>query len=155
MSMPALPIDDWMRRALHQAQIAADRGEVPVGAAVFGPDGLLAADHNRTEQLADPCAHAEILALRAAGRAVGDWRLEGCTLVVTLEPCPMCIGAIVMARIDRLVYGAPDPRYGACGSALPLLEPALTPHLREIRSGVLRPECTALLKSFFRELRER
>lgn len=149
------PVDSWMELALQEARAAADEAEVPVGAVLVQDDRVLAAAHNRTEQLDDPSAHAEILALREAGGATGDWRLENSTLVVTLEPCPMCLGAIIWARVERLVYAARDPRYGACGSALQLPDTALTPHLLEIRSGYRARESTELLQSFFRTLRQR
>ena len=118
-------------------------------------DRVVGRGHNRTEDLDDPSAHAEILALRAAGEALGDWRLEHCTLVVTLEPCPMCIGAIILARVERLIYGAADPRYGACGSAVELRTEQLAPHLLETISGVREQECGDLLREFFRGLRDR
>lgn len=151
--MAAIDIDSWMAQAISQARAAVAEGEVPVGAVLIQDGSVLGAGHNRTEQLHDPSAHAEILALRSAGRALGDWRLEGSTLVVTLEPCPMCIGAIVWARVERLVFGARDPRYGACGSALELLPSRLSPHLREVRSGYRESECGELLTSFFQQLR--
>ncbi len=152
--MAAIDIDSWMERAISEARAAAAESEVPVGAVLIQDGSVLGTGHNRTEQLDDPSAHAEILALRAAGAARGDWRLEGSTLVVTLEPCPMCIGAIVWARVARLVFGARDPRYGACGSAVELLPSRLSPHLREVRSGCRESECSELLTSFFRQLRE-
>ncbi|HEX7147310.1 MAG TPA: nucleoside deaminase, partial [Actinomycetota bacterium] len=107
----------WMRAALEEAAAAVDHGDVPVGAIVVAPDGTeLGRGRNRREQLADPTAHAELEALRAAATTLGGWRLDGCTLVVTLEPCPMCAGALVAARVARVVFGAPDPKAGACGS---------------------------------------
>ena len=153
--MTAAQFDAWMQQAVEQAQDAAAHGEVPVGAIVLRNDTVIGRGRNRTEELADPSAHAEILALREAGAFTGDWRLEGTTLVVTLEPCPMCLGAIIQARIGRLVYAAADPRYGACGSALPLPPPALTPHLREIRHATHPDEGGAPLRDFFRRLRKR
>ena len=152
--MTSLPdIDAWMRLAIAQAGEAAAQREVPVGAVLLRDDEPIAVGHNRTEQFDDPSAHAEILVLREAGRISGDWRLDGSTLVVTLEPCPMCLGAIIMARVERLIYGARDPRYGACGSALELPDPALTPHLREVRHATHPDECGEPLRAFFRELR--
>ena len=148
-------LDTWMDLALREARAAEQEGEVPVGAVLIQGDQIVAAAHNRTEQLDDPSAHAEILVLREAGTATGDWRLEGSTLVATLEPCPMCLGAIIWARVDRLIYGAGDPRYGACGSALPLPSPALTPHLKEIRAGYQATESSQMLQRFFRDLRRR
>jgi tRNA(adenine34) deaminase len=147
--------DAWMQLAIDEARAAADEGEVPVGAVLLREGEVIGRGHNRTEQLDDPAAHAEILALREAGTALGDWRLEHSTLVVTLEPCPMCIGAIILARIERLVYGAADPRYGACGSAVELRTERLAPHLLETVTGVREQECGDLLRDFFRELRAR
>lgn len=148
-------IDTWMDLALEEARLAASEGEVPVGAVVVCDGAVIARAHNLTEQADDPTAHAEVLALREAARCRGDWRLDGCTLVVTLEPCPMCVGALILARIDRLVYGARDPRYGACGSALQLPATALTPHLREVRHSHRADECSDVLRDFFRRLRQR
>ncbi|HEY6277092.1 MAG TPA: tRNA adenosine(34) deaminase TadA [Streptosporangiaceae bacterium] len=126
------------------------RSEVPVGAVVLGPDGeVLARAHNQRESDADPTAHAEILAIRAAARAIGSWRLEGCTLVVTLEPCPMCAGAVVAARIERVVYGAADPKAGAAGSLWDIPRDPRLNHRAEVVSGVLADESAALLREFF------
>jgi tRNA(adenine34) deaminase len=145
-----------MERALSLAREAFEAGEVPVGAVVVGPDGeIVAADRNRREERNDPTAHAEMLVISAAAAEIGSWRLAGHTLVVTLEPCPMCIGAIILARIERLVYGAADPRYGACGSAVELRTERLAPHLLETVTGVREQECGDLLRDFFRELRAR
>jgi tRNA(adenine34) deaminase len=140
----------YMRLALHQAELAEAHGDVPIGAVVAGADGaLLAAAHNERELRQDPTAHAEILALRAAAQALGSWRVLGATLYVTLEPCAMCAGAIVLARVPRVVYGAADPKAGACGSALDLLaEPALN-HRPVVTAGLLTRECGQLLSSFF------
>lgn len=146
--------DAWMDLALAEARAAAAEGEVPVGAVLIRDGEVVGRGHNRTEQLDDPAAHAEILAMRQAGAALGDWRLEGSTLVVTLEPCPMCIGAILLARVERLVYGATDPRLGACGSAIDLRTERLAPHLLETVSGVREQECGDLLREFFRRLRK-
>jgi tRNA(adenine34) deaminase len=148
-------LDEWMQLAVEQAEEAADDGEVPVGAVVVIDGEIVGRGRNRTEALDDPSAHAEIVALRQAGQATGDWRLEDATLVVTLEPCPMCIGAIIQARVSRLVYGATDPRYGACGSAMPLPPLELTPHLREIRHATHAEQGGRLLRDFFRRLRAR
>ena len=147
--------DAWMQLAIAEAREAERQGEVPVGAVVVRDGRVIGRGHNRTEALDDPSAHAEILALRAAGAENGDWRLEGTTLVVTLEPCPMCIGAIILGRVERLVYGAGDPRYGACGSAIELRTPELAPHLLETVTGVREAECGELLRAFFRRLRAR
>jgi len=148
-------LDAWMQLAVEQAEEAADDGEVPVGAIVVVNGEVVGRGRNRTEALDDPSAHAEIVALREAGQTTGDWRLEGATLVVTLEPCPMCIGAIIQARVSCLVYGATDPRYGACGSALPLPPVELTPHLLEIRHATHAETGGRLLQDFFRRLRSK
>lgn len=148
-------LDAWMQLAVEQAEEAATDGEVPVGAVVILDDEIIGRGRNRTEALDDPSAHAEIVALREAGQATGDWRLEHATLVVTLEPCPMCIGAIIQARVACLVYGATDPRYGACGSALPLPPLQLTPHLREIRHATHAETGGRLLQDFFQRLRSK
>ncbi len=148
-------LDAWMQLAVEQAEEAAADGEVPVGAVVVVNGEAIGRGRNRTEALHDPSAHAEIIALREAGRTTGDWRLEDATLVVTLEPCPMCMGAIIQARVACLVYGATDPRYGACGSALPLPPLELTPHLREIRHATHAEKGGRLLKDFFQRLRSK
>jgi len=144
-----------MRVALAAALEAAADGEVPVGAvAVLGPDGRqLAVDRNRRESLADPTAHAEMLVITEAAAAVGSWRLEGVTVYVTLEPCAMCAGALVLGRVDRLVYGAPDPKAGACGSVLDVLGCEGLNHRVEVTGGVLPDECGSVLSEFFAALR--
>ncbi|WP_285780146.1 tRNA adenosine(34) deaminase TadA [Microtetraspora sp. NBRC 13810] len=139
-----------MRLALAQADLAAERGEVPVGAVVLGPEGeVLAAAGNDREASADPTAHAEILALRTAARARGEWRLTGCTLVVTLEPCTMCAGAAVLARVDRVVYGAVDEKAGAAGSLWDVIRDRRLNHRPEVVMGVLAEDCAAVLRRFF------
>lgn len=139
-----------MRIALAEAVRAAERGEVPVGAVVVGPDGaILAAAGNDREASGDPTAHAEVLALRAAARAIGDWRLVGCTLVVTLEPCTMCAGAAVLARVDRVVYGAVDDKGGAAGSLWDVVRDRRLNHRPEVVMGVLADRCAAVLEEFF------
>jgi tRNA(adenine34) deaminase len=139
-----------MRAALDLAAQALDTGDVPVGAVVLAPDGLpLAGACNRREGLADPTGHAEINALRAAGDALGTWRLDGCTLVVTLEPCTMCAGALVLARVARLVFGAWDPKAGAAGSVRDVVRDSRLNHRVEVVGGVLEEESSALLRSFF------
>ncbi|WP_206184451.1 tRNA adenosine(34) deaminase TadA [Thermoactinospora rubra] len=145
-----------MRLALAQARLAAERGEVPVGAVVLGEGGeVLAAAGNDREATADPTAHAEVLALRAAARARGAWRLGGCTLVVTLEPCTMCAGAAVLARVDRIVYGAADDKGGAVGSLWDVVRDRRLNHRPEVVAGVLAEECGAVLKEFFASRRIR
>jgi len=139
-----------MRQALNLAIQALDTGDVPVGAVVLAPDGLpLAGACNRREGLADPTGHAEIIALRAAGDALGTWRLDRCTLVATLEPCTMCAGALVLARVARLVFGAWDPKAGAAGSIRDVVRDARLNHRVEVVGGVLEEESSRLLRSFF------
>ncbi|WP_455353163.1 tRNA adenosine(34) deaminase TadA [Streptomyces sp. SYSU K217416] len=141
-----------MRLALDEAARAAEAGDVPVGAIVLGPDGaLLAAGHNEREVTGDPTAHAEVLAIRRAAAAVGEWRLTGCTLVVTLEPCTMCAGALVQSRVDRVVYGAADEKAGAAGSLWDVVRDRRLNHRPEVVRGVLETECSAQLSAFFRD----
>jgi tRNA(adenine34) deaminase len=145
-----------MRAALEQARRAADTGDVPVGAVVVGPDGVrLSACCNAREASGDPTAHAEVVALRAAAAVRGQWRLSGCTLVVTLEPCTMCAGALVLARVDRVVYGAPDPKAGAAGSLWDVVRDRRLNHRPEVVAGVLEPECAEVLRAFFADRRLR
>jgi tRNA(adenine34) deaminase len=139
-----------MRLAIDEAQAAQVTGDVPIGAVVVGPAGdVVGRGRNAREAEGDPTAHAEILALRAASAAAGSWRLEGCTLVVTLEPCAMCAGAAVLARVARLVYGTADPKGGAVGSLWDLVRDRRLNHRPEVVSGVLADECAALLREFF------
>ena len=148
--MPAVDDAALMRLALEQADLAGAHGDVPVGAVVAGPDGtVLGLGHNRREETNDPTAHAELLALRSAGVATGSWRLSGCTLVVTLEPCTMCAGAAVLARVDRLVYGAADPKAGAVGSLWDVVRDRRLNHRPEVVPGVLATECSDRLLAFF------
>lgn len=144
---------DFMRIALDEAEKALESGEVPVGALVVIDGMVLARDHNRREETADPSAHAELLALRAACERMGDWRLPGATLYVTLEPCAMCAGAIVLARLTTVVFGAGDPAAGAGGSAYNILEDGRLGHRARVIAGVLEDECRELLQGFFDELR--
>jgi tRNA(adenine34) deaminase len=138
-----------MEVAIEEARKAEEHGDVPIGAALFRNGELLARAGNERELRCDPTAHAEVLAIRAAAAALGGWRLPGTTLYVTLEPCAMCAGAIVLARIPTVVFGAPDPKAGAAGSVLDVLrEPALN-HRPEVVAGVREPECAALLRDFF------
>jgi tRNA(adenine34) deaminase len=141
---------DAMRRAIDAARLAPAHADVPIGAVVVDANGdVLASGHNRREVDADPTAHAEVLALREAARARGEWRLDGCTLVVTLEPCAMCAGAIVLARVPRVVYAAEDPKAGAAGSVLDVLgEPRLN-HRADVAGGLLAEEGAELLRAFF------
>ncbi|UCF21667.1 MAG: nucleoside deaminase [Gemmatimonadota bacterium] len=142
-----------MEVALEEARAGAARGEVPVGAVVVCGEELFARGHNRTRELADPTAHAEILALRAAAARVGDWRLDGCTMYVTLEPCAMCAGALVLARIDRLVFAARDPKAGMCGSLGNIPQDDRLNHRISVDEGLLADEAGDLLREFFRERR--
>ena len=142
-----------MEVALLEARAARDRGEVPVGAVAVSGERLIGRGRNRTEELQDPVAHAEILALREAARALGSWRLLGVTLYSTLEPCAMCSGACVLARIQRLVFGADDPKAGMSGSLATLPQDPRLNHRVEIVRGVLADECSELLRSFFRDRR--
>ncbi|MFI1303515.1 tRNA adenosine(34) deaminase TadA [Streptomyces sioyaensis] len=147
--------DPWiapMRQALDEAARAPGTGDVPVGAVVLSADGtVLGTGHNAREATGDPTAHAEILALRAAADSVGNWRLTDCTLVVTLEPCTMCAGALVLARIDRVVYGARDAKAGAAGSLWDVVRDRRLNHRPEVITGVLEAECAELLTAFFRD----
>ncbi|WP_407306011.1 tRNA adenosine(34) deaminase TadA [Desulfosporosinus sp. SB140] len=144
---------DWMRMALLQAQLAFEQGEAPIGAVIVHNDKVIAEAHNEKEQRNDPTAHAEILAIQRAAETLGSWRLSEATLYVTLEPCPMCAGAIVQARLKRLVYGTMDLKGGATGSVLNVLDYTLWNHRVEILAGVLEEECTDILKRFFKKLR--
>lgn len=142
-----------MRLALEQAQQALALGEVPVGAVIYEGQRVLAAAHNLRESRADPTAHAEILALRAAARVRGRWRLDGCAMAVTLEPCPMCAGALVNSRMDRLVYGASDPKMGAVDTLYDLCREPRFNHRLQVRAAVLAEPCAQLLQAFFRARR--
>jgi tRNA(adenine34) deaminase len=147
--------DYFMGEALRQAQRAFEAEEVPVGAVVVRAGRVIARAFNQVELLKDATAHAEMLALTQAEEAAGDWRLDDCTLYVTKEPCPMCAGAIVHVRLARVVFGASDPKAGAAGSAMNLLQFPTLNHRCAITSGVREPECRALLQNFFAEQREK
>ncbi|MGH9225775.1 MAG: tRNA adenosine(34) deaminase TadA [Acidimicrobiales bacterium] len=138
-----------MKLALEEAALALEHGDVPVGAVALVDGQVVARRHNEREHLADPTAHAEILALRDAAAALATWRLSAVTLVVTLEPCPMCAGALVAARVGRLVFGASDPKAGACGTLYNLCADPRLNHELPVRSGVLAGEAAALLRAFF------
>lgn len=139
-----------MAQAIAEAAAALPTGDVPVGALVVDAEGrVVGRGHNAREAIGDPTAHAEVLALREAAAALGSWRLDGCTLVVTLEPCAMCAGAIVLARVPRLVLGAWDPKAGACGSVHDLVRDPRLNHRVEVVGGVREEECAALLRDFF------
>ena len=146
----------WMEAALAEAGRASAHGDVPVGAVLVDPDGQPAAtDRNRREELRDPTAHAEVLVLSAAARRAGKWRLDGHTLVVTLEPCAMCAGAAVAARLERIVYGAPDLKAGAAWSLYNIPQDRRLNHRMDLVAGVLEEECASLLADFFGQLRSR
>lgn len=143
-----------MTLAIAEAGLALDHDDVPVGALLIDDAGrVVASDHNRREELSDPTAHAEMLVLSSAARTLGSWRLTGHTLVVTLEPCAMCAGAAVHARIDRIVYGAPDLKTGACWSLYNIPQDARLNHQMDLVAGILEPECAALLTDFFTDRR--
>ncbi len=142
-----------IRRAIELAREAAALGEVPVGAVVYLGDEVLAEAFNRRETTADPTAHAEVLALRTAARKLGSWRLDGCGLAVTLEPCPMCAGALVNSRIDELVYGCTDPKMGCVDTLHTLCNEPRFNHRLTVRKGVLAEECATLLQDFFKQRR--
>ena len=143
----------YMREALAEARKAAALGEVPIGAVLVRAGEVLVRTHNLRETTNDATAHAEVLAIREAGRLLGGWRLTGCTLYVTIEPCPMCAGALLQSRIDRVVFGAPDPKAWADRSLLEILQNPGLNHRVEVRDGVLAEECSELIKQFFRERR--
>jgi tRNA(adenine34) deaminase len=139
-----------MRMAMEEARIAADEDEVPIGAVIVSMDrGVIASAHNQREQLKDPTAHAEMIALTQAARALNAWRLERCLLYVTLEPCPMCAGALVQARLPFVIYGATDPKAGACHTLYQITNDSRLNHRCQVIGGVLAPECAGMLSQFF------
>ena len=142
-----------MQIALEEAELALEAGEIPVGAVLTKDGEIIARGHNRRVETGDPTAHAEVLVLQMAGKRTGDWRLEGAALYVTLEPCPMCAGAIALARIERVVFGASEPRAGAGGSAYNILEDGRLGHRVQVIAGVMEEECGRLLQGFFDDLR--
>lgn len=144
---------DWMLASLHEAGLAAELGEVPVGAVVVHKGVIVGRGHNLRESSNDPTTHAEMIAIRQAAAALGSWRLLDCTLYVTLEPCVMCMGAIILARIPRLVYGCRDPRVGAAGSIYDFSRDERFNHRVAVTEGVLGEQCRAMLSDFFRQLR--
>lgn len=145
--------EQGMRAALREARASEEMDEVPIGCAIVHDGTIVGRGHNQVEALQDATAHAEIVAIGAASNTLGSWRLSDCTMYVTLEPCAMCAGAIVLARVGRLVYGAADPKAGACGSVLDVIHEPRLNHRVEITSGVLADECGALLKAFFQRKR--
>ena len=154
--MNASPADHehWMTLALHEAQRAAEQGEVPVGAVIVLGDVVIGRGHNRAESLRDATAHAEMLALRQAAGSLGNQRLNDAAIYVTLEPCPMCLGALILSRVGTLVYGARDAKFGACGSVVDLLDEGYQwNHSIEVVEGVMADECAGLMSRFFAGLR--
>ena len=147
--------EHYMRRAIEQAQIAEENGDVPIGAIIVYENQVIGRAYNQREQLKDPTAHAEIIALTQAAAFLENWRLHDCTIYVTLEPCPMCAGALVLARLDRLVYGCDDPKTGAVKSLYNIVQDERLNHRIEVTSGVLAQECGKLLQDFFLRRRSR
>jgi tRNA(adenine34) deaminase len=144
----------YMWTAIESARIAEDNGDVPIGAVIIHQGQLIAKAYNQKQQLADPTAHAEIIALTQAAAFLESWRLHNCTMYVTLEPCPMCAGALVLARMDRLVYGCDDPKAGACGSLYNIVEDNRLNHRLQVTAGVLKEECKRQLQDFFERRRK-
>ncbi|MDI3534068.1 MAG: tRNA(adenine34) deaminase [Thermosediminibacterales bacterium] len=145
--------DFFMKEALAEAEKAFLKREVPIGAIVVYDGNIIARAHNLRETQKDPTAHAEILAIKEASKTLGGWRLTGCSIYVTIEPCPMCAGAILQARIDRLIFGAFDPKAGVCGTLMNLLQDERFNHRVEVVSGILEKECSEIMKKFFKGLR--
>jgi len=143
----------FMRMAIGAARIAEENGDVPIGAVIVYKNQIIGKAYNQREQLKDPTAHAEIIALTQAAAALENWHLNGCTMYVTLEPCPMCAGALVLSRMDRLVYGCDDPKSGACGSLYNIVGDERLNHRLEVSSGVLAEECREQLRNFFEQRR--
>jgi tRNA(adenine34) deaminase len=152
--MPDTENEKWMRQALAEAKLALKKDEVPVGAVVVYEDKVIGRGHNQVETLKDPTAHAEIIAIGAAAGYLGSWRLSEATLYVTLEPCAMCAGALVLSRVDRLVFGTRDPKAGACGSLFNIVQDPRLNHQLEVISNVLEEECGLLLQTFFEKVRK-
>lgn len=144
----------YMRMAIDQAYIAEENGDVPIGCVIVYENGVIAKGYNQREQLHDPTAHAEIIALTQAADFIGNWRLHGCTIYVTLEPCPMCAGALVLGRLDRLVYGTDDLKTGAVRSLYHIAEDSRLNHQLEVTRGIMQDECKKQLKAFFQRRRE-
>lgn len=147
--------ESWMRIALEEAAQALEEGEIPVGAVIVRGEKLLSRAHNRTLRAKDPTAHAEILALRAAAAVYGDWRLSDCAMYVTVEPCPMCAGALVWSRIKTLYIGTDNTKAGACGTLMNIVQDERLNHRLTVERGILQTECAAYMKSFFREARKK
>ncbi len=143
----------YMREAIKEARLAEEKQEVPIGAVIVWNDQIIGRGHNLRETAADPLAHAELLAIREASEYLKAWRLTDCRLYVTLEPCPMCAGAIVQSRISQVIYGTPDPKAGCAGTLMNLLQEERFNHRTEVISGILQEECSSMLTQFFRRLR--
>jgi tRNA(adenine34) deaminase len=154
-NVPLSPEIRWMNEAIEEARKAESKAEVPIGAVIVKGDAVIGRGHNLRETTADPTAHAEMIAIKGASIALGAWRLTDCDLYVTLEPCPMCAGAILQSRIRRVVYGAPDPKAGCCGTLMNLLQDDRFNHMTAVESGILQEECASLLTNFFRKLRRK
>jgi tRNA(adenine34) deaminase len=150
---PLQPYEAWMRRAMDEAATACELGEVPVGAVIIHEDSIIGTGYNQRETLQDPTAHAEIIAITQAAESLGSWRLTDCMLVVTLEPCPMCAGAIVQARIPTVIYGTTDPKGGACHTLYNITEDDRLNHRCTVLAGVMEHDCRAILQEFFRARR--
>ena len=146
--------EKWMRCALAEAQLALKKNEVPIGAVVVNEDRIIGRGHNQVESLKDPTAHAEIIAIGAASNYLNSWRLSGSSIYVTIEPCAMCAGAIVLSRLDRLIFGAEDPKAGACGSLYNVVQDIRLNHQVQIIPYVLEQECRQILEAFFEKIRE-
>lgn len=149
------PDETYMKEAIDEAERAGAIGEVPIGAVVVSDGRIIGRGHNLREKESDPTAHAEIVAIRQAAHRIGSWRLTECTLYATIEPCPMCAGALVMARVERLVYGATDPKAGAVDSLFDVVRDTRLNHRMDVTAGVLQNECAALMQAFFRRLRDK
>lgn len=147
--------EKWMKEAIKQAKMAEQKDEVPIGCVIVKDDQIIARAHNKREMKQQSIAHAEILAIQKACKKLNTWRLEGCTLYVTLEPCPMCAGAIIQSRIERVVYGAYDPKGGCAGSCTNLFETRGFNHYPKYQGGILEEKCSSLLKEFFKQKRKK
>lgn len=145
----------YMQAALEEAKKAAALGEIPIGAVIVRDGAVIACGHNETETRKDPTAHAEMIAIRAAAKALGGWRLTECQMFVTAEPCSMCAGAIVWARIEKLYIGTMDPKSGACGSVFNIPQEKKLNHFTEIETGLMQEECSCIMKDFFKQLRKK
>lgn len=148
-------MEKFMSEALKEAKKAYEEGEVPIGAVIVKDGQIIARGHNKVGQLKDPTAHAEIVALREAARVIGGWRLMGCDLYVTIEPCAMCAGAMVLSRIDKVYIGTMDPKAGACGSVMNVIQEERLNHYIEMETGIMQEECQSIIRNFFREKRKK